>query len=62
MSTTNNHIYDCECFHMPEKSDNFKKTVAEFHNRPLTQKHLKPHYHVKKRDTSNSVLASLHAR
>ena len=30
--------------HAMEQSDNFKKTVAEFHNRPLTQKQLKPHY------------------
>ena len=29
--------------HAMEKSDNFKKTVAEFHNRPLTQKTLKQH-------------------
>ena len=25
--------------HAMEISDNFKKTVAKFHNRPLTQKH-----------------------
>ena len=29
--------------HALEQSDNFKKTVAEFHNRLLPQNHIKPH-------------------
>ena len=48
--------------HAMEQSDNFKATVAEFHNRPLTQKHLKPQCRPVKNGIHLIQLASLPAR